>query len=86
MVHHDVMMWNICYDCFHDMQVQVAHFEPDTIMLTGEGIFPCITFSLPRTEASLNAQADETISTEMDASCAAADEMSLQVGLVALIR
>lgn len=26
----------------------MAHFEPDTITLTGEGIFPRISFSLPR--------------------------------------
>ena len=26
----------------------MAHFEPDTITLTGEGVFPRISFNLPR--------------------------------------
>ena len=30
------------------LQVQVAHFEPDTITLIGEGVFPRISFNLPR--------------------------------------
>lgn len=30
------------------LQIQVAHFEPDTITLTGEGVFPRISFNLPR--------------------------------------
>lgn len=29
------------------IQVQVAHLQPDTITLVGEGVFPCIGFNLP---------------------------------------
>ncbi|XP_059164883.1 hydrocephalus-inducing protein homolog isoform X3 [Physella acuta] len=31
-------------------QIQVAHFEPDTITLRGEGVFPRISLDLPRLE------------------------------------
>ncbi|XP_055892829.1 hydrocephalus-inducing protein homolog isoform X5 [Biomphalaria glabrata] len=31
-------------------QIQVAHFEPDTVTLTGEGVFPRISLDLPRIE------------------------------------
>ncbi|KAH9493176.1 hypothetical protein Btru_021958, partial [Bulinus truncatus] len=31
-------------------QIQVAHFEPDSITLTGEGVFPRISLDLPRIE------------------------------------
>ncbi len=34
---------------FHkSFQIQVAHFEPDTINLFGEGVFPRISLDLPR--------------------------------------
>ena len=29
------------------IQIQVAHLQPDTITLVGEGVFPCIGFDLP---------------------------------------
>jgi hypothetical protein len=29
------------------LQIRVAHFEPDKIFLTGEGVFPRIMFDLP---------------------------------------
>ena len=29
-------------------QIQVAHFEPDVVNLTGEGVFPRISLDLPR--------------------------------------
>lgn len=49
------------------LQIQVAHFEPDTITLTGEGIFPRISFNLPREitserYASLRDKAQENLS------------------------
>lgn len=28
--------------------IQVAHFEPDTVHITGEGVFPRISLDLPR--------------------------------------
>lgn len=55
----------------------MAHFEPETIMLTGEGVFPCITFSLPRVEASQSTQAH--IPAEGDATDMAANDRMLQV-------
>ena len=34
---------------FHkSFEIQVAHFEPDTINLFGEGVFPRISLDLPR--------------------------------------
>ena len=36
------------YEFFPAPQIQVAHFEPDEIVLTGEGVFPRISFNLPR--------------------------------------
>jgi len=34
---------------FHkSFQIQVAHFEPDTVNLLGEGVFPRISLDLPR--------------------------------------
>ena len=36
------------YEFFPAPQIQVAHFEPDEIILTGEGVFPRISFNLPR--------------------------------------
>ena len=34
---------------FHkSFQIQVAHFEPDTINVFGEGVFPRISLDLPR--------------------------------------
>ena len=34
---------------FHkSFQLQVAHFEPDTVNLLGEGVFPRISLDLPR--------------------------------------
>ena len=32
----------------------MAHFEPDTITLRGEGVFPRITFNLPREMATVS--------------------------------
>lgn len=61
------------------MQIQVAHFEPDTIVLTGEGIFPCITFNVPRVETSLTPQAEKNTPAEGDATDTASDERVLQV-------
>lgn len=58
------------------MQIQVAHFEPDTIVLTGEGIFPCITFNVPRVETSMT---EKNTPAEGDATDAATDERMLQV-------
>lgn len=43
-----------CVDCVHSylvfqlLQIQVAHFEPDTVTLVGQGYYPRISFSLPR--------------------------------------
>ena len=66
--------WNSVIIC--GVQIQVAHFEPDTIVLTGEGIFPCITFNVPRVETSMT---EKNISAEGDVSDTATDERMLQV-------
>ena len=52
------------------LQIQVAHFEPDEIVLTGEGIFPQITFNLPReiADTSLREMALANISKNMQLS------------------
>ena len=31
-----------------EFQIRVGHFEPDEIILTGEGVFPRIALDLPR--------------------------------------
>ena len=56
---------------FHaSFQIQVAHFEPDTIHLHGEGVFPRISLDLPRSQdpeshyQSLVKQAKEAMSKE----------------------
>lgn len=49
------------------IQIQVAHLQPDTITLVGNGVFPCIGFNLPSqlTEpkySSLREMAEESLS------------------------
>ena len=35
-------------DILYVFQIRVGHFEPEVITLVGEGIFPRISFDLPR--------------------------------------
>ena len=57
---------------FHkSFSIQVAHFEPDTVNLFGEGVFPRISLHLPRLcdqdghYESLVKEARENLTTEM---------------------
>ena len=50
-------------------QVRVAHFEPDNITLTGEGVFPRVIFDLPPDKederyGALSKQAGENLEKE----------------------